>query len=103
MSAHPLIAKKQLQKQKIKMAMALKCENNHYHWHNIQRRHFIGTAKYVNYSTEIAETILDEIPGKVDRVIEEVSTKLPKTFPKQISQSVFDGVLLMKQHLIKNT
>lgn len=100
MSAYPLIAKKQLQKQKIKMAMALKGENNHYHWHNAQRGHFIKTAKHANYSTEKAETILDDMLNKVDDVINKVSAQLPNTFPKQISQSVFDGMQLMKRRLV---
>ncbi|MDX1900765.1 MAG: type II toxin-antitoxin system HipA family toxin [Gammaproteobacteria bacterium] len=98
-SAYPLIAKKQLQKQKIKMAMALRGENNHYIWHNIQRRHFIGSAKYARYSTEKAETILSEMLEKVETVIEQVSAKLPKEFPKHMSQSIFDGMHSMKQRL----
>ena len=61
MSAYPLIAKKQLQKQKIKMAMALKGENNHYHWYNVHRRHFIGAAKVAHFSMERAETMLNEM------------------------------------------
>ncbi len=99
MSAYPLITKKQLQKQKIKMAMALKGENNHYHWHGIQRRHFIGAAKAANFSVEKAEIILNEMLSKVEDVIDEVTLKLPTTFPKQIAQSVFDGMKLMKQRL----
>lgn len=101
MSAYPLMQKKQLQKQKIKMAMALKGESNHYHWYNVQRRHFIKTAKAVNYSTEKAEAILNEMLNKVDEVIETVSTQLPKAFPHQISQSIFDGMRLMKKRLEK--
>lgn len=101
MSAYPLIAKKQLQKQKIKMAMALKGKNKHYHWHNVQRRHFLETAKNSHYSTETAEAILNEMLEKVDNVIETISATLPKTFPKQISQSIFDGMRFMKQHLTK--
>ncbi len=101
MSAYPLIAKKQLQKQKIKMAMALKGENNHYHWHNIHRRYFISAAKDANFSTKLAEDILDDMLAKVDHVIEEVTEQLPDTFPKQISQSIFDGMKLMKNRLEK--
>lgn len=101
MSAYPLITK-QLQKQKIKMAMALKGTNKHYHWYNVQRRHFIETAKNANYSVEKAESILDDMLSKVDTVIEKVSMQLPKNFPKQISQSVFDGMRSMKKHLAKN-
>lgn len=99
MSAHPLIAKKQLQSQKIKMAMALEGNNTHYHWHNIQRRHFIETAKAVNYSPEKADAILDEMLHKVDSVIEQVSMKLPKKFSTNISQPIFEGMRLMKLKL----
>lgn len=101
MSAYPLLAKKQLQKQKIKMAMALKGKNNHYHWHDVQRRHFIDAAKDANYSIENAEIILDEMLGKIDSVIDTVTAKLPISFPQQISASIFDGMLAMKQRLNK--
>src|SRR5579872_5608074 len=90
--AFPLIAKTQLQAKKIKMAMGLEGKNIHYHWHNIQRRHFIDTAKAINYSPERAETILDEMLQKIESVIEQVSAKLPKKFPNDISQPIFDGM-----------
>lgn len=99
MSAYPLMAKKQLHAQKIKMAMALKGKNIHYHWHNIQRRYFLETAKAVNYSPEKAKAILDEMLQQVNFVIEQVSTKLPKKFPNNISQPIFDGMRLVKRKL----
>ncbi len=102
-SAFPLIAKKSLQKQKIKMAMALRGENNHYHWYSAHRRHFISTAKAARFSTEKAETILDEMLGKVDSVIKYVSDQLPSHFPKHISQPIFDGMLEMKRRLEKSS
>ena len=77
-----------------------KCEILHYRWHNIQRRHFLETAKAVNYSPERAEGILDEMLQQVDSVIEQVSIKLPKGFPRNISQPVFDGMQLMKRRLL---
>lgn len=102
-STYPLIEKKQLQKQKIKMAMALKGKNAHYYWYNIQRRHFISTAKAANYSTEKAEMILDEMLSKVDAVINVVASKLPSNFPNHISAPIFKGLREMKTKLQKNT
>ncbi len=99
MSAYPLMGKKQLQSQKIKMAMYLKGKNNHYHWHSIQRRHFLQTANYVNYSVEKAEKILDEILSQVEFVIEAVGKKLPRSFPNGVSQPIFDGMMEMKRRL----
>lgn len=101
LSAHPLIANKSLQKQKAKMAMALIGKNKHYKWFHIQRRHFIQTAKAANYSTERAETILDEMLEKVDTVIESVKSKLPKKFPSKISEPIFEGMRSMRDRLKK--
>ncbi len=101
MSAYPLIEKKQLQAKKIKMAMALKGKNTHYHWHNMQRRHFLDTAKAVNYSTEKAESILDDMLMRVNSVIEQVNDQLPKDFPYDISQPIFEGLRKAKKQLGK--
>jgi serine/threonine-protein kinase HipA len=101
MSAYPLVAKNQLQAHKIKMAMALQGKNTHYQWHNIQRRHFLETAKAVNYSPERADTILGEMLQQIDSVIEQVSESLPKKFPSNISQPIFAGMRAMKQKLGK--
>lgn len=98
-SAHPLMANKQLQIKKIKMAMALKGKNNHYYWHDIQRRHFLSTAKIANYSTQRAEQILDEMLAKVELVIEQVTAKLPNNFPNKIYKPIFDGMRLAKTKL----
>ncbi len=91
-SAYPLIAKNYLAVQKIKMAMALEGKNTHYHWHHLQRRYFLETANQVNYPVETAESILDDMLQKVDSVIATVSTKLPASFPRHISQPIFDGI-----------
>lgn len=101
LSAHPLIANKDLQAQKVKMAMALVGKNVHYKWYNIQRRHFIETAKAVKYSTERAEPILDEMLKKVDAVIDQVKSILPKKFPNKISKPIFDGMVRMRDRLKK--
>lgn len=101
MSAYPLLTRKQLQVQVIKMAIALKGKNFHYHWYNIQRRHFLETARAVNYSPERAEALLDEMLQQVDSVIEKVTAKLQKKFPKNISHSIFEGMQSMKRKLEK--
>lgn len=100
MSAHPLISNKQLQAKKIKMAMALKGKNNHYHWHNIQRRHFLSMAKLANYDPQRAEQILDDIFDNVDIVIKKVSRKLPSKFPRKIYEPIFKGMILTRNKLL---
>ncbi|MEO8400297.1 MAG: type II toxin-antitoxin system HipA family toxin [Gammaproteobacteria bacterium] len=103
MSAHPLIANKQLQAKKIKMAMALKGKNNHYHWHDLQRRHFLSMAKAANYSIQKAEEILNFMLDRVDSVIEQVTSKLPKKFPRKIYEPIFEGMRLAKDKLNSST
>lgn len=100
MSAHPLLENKQLHAKKIKMAMALKGKNNHDHWHDMQRRHFLSMAKTANYSTQQAEKILDDMLEKVDAVIEQVSDQLPKRFPRKIYEPIFKGMKVAKNKLI---
>lgn len=99
MSAHPLIANKQLHEKKIKMAMALCGKNNHYHWHEIKRKHFLETAKAANYSVESAERILDSMLEKVEHVIQHVFDKLPAKFPRKIYQPIFDGMRSAKRRM----
>jgi len=102
-SAYPLIERKQLEAKKIKMAMALKGKNTHYHWDNMQRRYFLETAKAINYSVEIAENILDEMLEQTDSVIDKVTAELPKGFPGNISQPIFDGLQLARRKLKNGT
>lgn len=100
MSAHPLIANKQLHTKEIKMAMALKGQANYYHWHaGLQRRYFLNMAQASHYSVSKAEEILDQMLAKVDTVIETVNRKLPDKFPRKIYQPIFDGLQSAKQAL----
>lgn len=89
----------QLHERKIKMAMALTGKNNHYHWSNIRRDHFIETARQTDCSVKKAATILDDMLQQVDVVIEQVSGKLPKQFPAHISRPIFDGMRMMRDKL----
>lgn len=100
MSAYPLSEKKQLSLKKIKMAMALKGKHNHYHWYDIHHKHFLSTAENVHYSPQRADELLNEMLEKVDSVLQQVQAKLPKNFPSNIAQPIFDGILLAKQKLL---
>jgi serine/threonine-protein kinase HipA len=93
MSAHPLIANKQLQSKKIKMAMALFGKNRHYHWYSIQPRHFISTAETIGFNTETARGIFNEMIDRIDDVVPQVKAQLPKNFPESIARPTFDGII----------
>lgn len=93
MSAHPFMAKRQLEKRKVKMAMALQGKNKHYLWHLICRRHFISTASKVGFTSTLANNIIDECIEQVPAVISAVSNHLQEDFPDDVLNSIFEGLL----------
>lgn len=92
MSAHPLLASKQLQTQKIKMAMALTGRNRHYLWHSIQPRHFISTARHVGFNEKTAKAAVIEMIDSVENVISIVEPLIPNNFPDEVSTPILDGM-----------
>jgi serine/threonine-protein kinase HipA len=70
--------------QKIKMAMALKgTKRNNYHWSAIQPRHFILTAKAINFSPKKAELILKEMLEQANHVAKEYQKDFPPILVSQ--------------------
>jgi len=102
-SVHPLIKNKSLSKRNAKMSMSLRGEKgNHYNWDAIQPRHFISTAKTVNFSEAKASEILEEMLGKVDRIVTQVVGLLPERFPVRVSQPIFDGMISLAKRSLDN-
>jgi len=96
MSAHPLLASRQLEAKKIKMAMAFSGKNRHYHWDKIQPRHFMSTAKQVGFNEKTAKAIMDEMMEMIEEVITKVESQLPADFPEKIATTIIEG--MRKQH-----
>jgi serine/threonine-protein kinase HipA len=95
-----LISKNSLPSQKIKMAMALKgTSGNHYLWSKIQPRHFLVTAKLIDFSVTKAEQILQEMLRSTEDIANQVSQKLPVDFPDHISSAILAGMItLARRH-----
>ncbi len=98
-SSYPLMAQKTITPDTIQMAMPLHSKPAEAHWHQIKRRHFLETAKNMNYSVERAEAILDDMLARVDSVIDQVAINLPLHFPKGISEPIFEGMRFVKNKL----
>jgi serine/threonine-protein kinase HipA len=96
-SAYPLMQTNALPKQKVKMAMALRGTKNYYLWSMIQPRHFMSTAKAINFSSKRAKQILVEMLEQVGQVVEQVSGKLPPEFPADISEPILQGMVSLAQ------
>jgi len=92
LSAFPVMSKKALQPQKIKMTMSLKGKNTHWKWSNIQPRHFVSTAKHVNYPVDKAKLHYEYFIDNVERAIAEVEGKISGNFPEYVAASIFKGL-----------
>jgi serine/threonine-protein kinase HipA len=96
-SAYPLVAKKQYPKQKLKMAMAVSGKSVHYDWNKIQLRHWMSTAKLCRFpETEMSE-IIEATLSSIDPVISSVSKKIPRNFPKEIHEPIFEYLREMRK------
>lgn len=100
-SAHPSIEKKQLPYEKAKLAMAVVGKNKHYKIKDITKRHWLQTAKKAQFSESEMNALIDEIIEDTPRVIKTLEKKLPRSFPSEVSDSIFKGMLKFVE-LLKN-
>lgn len=92
MSAHTLLAKKQLSISRAKMAMALRGKNPHYTWERIKHHHWLETAKRCNFPPANMESVITDALERMDLVIDQVAGQLPTTFPGDVAEAVFNGM-----------
>lgn len=76
---------------KAKMAMAVQGQNKHYHFKDIQRRHFNATAARC-FNRNDAEGVIGPVLGQVDAAIAATERKIPADFPAQVAEAIFDGL-----------
>lgn len=95
-SAYPLADKRQIEWNKLKMAMNVQGKNVHYHWKTISLRHWEQTAALCHLPIQSFQDIVEEVFDNMQNVIDEVASNLPKLFPFEIAQSIFDGMNRVK-------
>ena len=90
LSVYPYFGQGSIQSKKIKMAMAMIGKNRHYIWDDIQRRHFISTARHVKFSVdrmvEIIEDIKKNFPDALNKTIESSPYRFPEDIIKMTSK-----------------
>lgn len=93
LSAWPVVGngREQWSKHKLKIAMAVVGHNRHYHWLQIQRRHFNHMARQHGYS-QGAEELIQALIERTPRVVAEVSQQLPADFPSGLANAIFHGL-----------
>lgn len=94
LSVFPVVNKKGLNIRQVKLAMGLKAtKGKKYYVNKIYPRHFIETAKQVGFEASKMESILSEIKDSTEQIIIDIQARLPVNFPKNISESIFSGML----------
>jgi serine/threonine-protein kinase HipA len=83
---------------KAKMAMAVLGKNKHYHFKDIQRRHFNHMAAKC-FNRRDAESVMNSVLQQVPAVIEAVSHRLPVGFPDLLAQHIFTGLKSSSERL----
>lgn len=91
LTAQPFFDTHQIQRKQMKMAMSVGTKN-HYKIADIQRRHFIQTAKQAGLPDYIAQEALEEIFGMMGKAIQNLEEKLPSDFPEEIHASVLSAM-----------
>ena len=102
-SAFPLVAQKQLEQRRLKMAMALVGKNRHYDWNSLLYRHWLSTAKACHFPVNGMEEIIAGILGRLDQVVDQVSTQLPNSFPDAVAGPIFNGMRTARDKLVRST
>ena len=101
-SAYPLLAKRQLDRQNLRMAMAVKGKSNHYQWQKILYRHWLSMAARCRFPVDEMAAVIDELLERMDDVIAAVSAQLPPAFPAEVGEAVFDGMRNARERLTRS-
>ncbi len=102
MSVYPVMGGTGLNIRDVKLAMSLKAsKGKKSEIDKIFPRHFIATAKQVNFSPARMVEILDFFVNEMDAAIERVAQALPGHFPAAIADALFSNTLRMLDRLKK--
>ena len=72
--------------------MAAVSKNRHYHWAEIQPRHWASTAAACGYAPEEMQRLVDEVMAGIEPAVAKVEADLPTGFPEQVATPIFQGV-----------
>jgi serine/threonine-protein kinase HipA len=95
LSAHPVIGKgrNMISRYDVKLAMAVRGSTNYYQISRIQRRHWSAMAQRVGLGALAAEEIIEEVLDQAPSVAAAMYRALPDGFPKELADSILQGML----------
>ena len=85
---------------KAKLAMALLGKRKHYHFKDVQRRHFNSTAAKC-FQRPDAEDLIEQVLERTPQAIGNVAAKLPAGFPARVAESIFEGLRKAAERLAR--
>ncbi|MES2257403.1 MAG: type II toxin-antitoxin system HipA family toxin [Pseudomonadota bacterium] len=81
----------QFSRYKAKLAMALLGKSKHYHFKDVQRRHFNSTAARC-FQRDDAEDLIEQVLASTPAAIAAVANRLPPGFPGKVAETIFQGL-----------
>ncbi|RLB76904.1 MAG: type II toxin-antitoxin system HipA family toxin [Deltaproteobacteria bacterium] len=102
LSAHPMIAKGQLDIHKLKMAMAMRSRNKHYSVLPILYRHWLATAKKCRYPVDEMDHVISSTLERMDHVIDQVADQLPGSFPDSVAGPILNGMRENRDRMLRS-
>jgi len=102
LSAHPMIAKGQLDIHKLKMAMAMRSRNKHYSVLPILYRHWLATAKKCRYPVDEMDHVISSTLERMDHVIDQVADQLPGSFPDSVAEPILNGMRENRDRMVRS-
>lgn len=76
---------------KARLAMAVMGKHRHYHFKDVQRRHFNAMAPHCGHGPD-AEALIERVLVATDRVVDEVGARLPAGFSARVFETVTQGL-----------
>lgn len=98
MSAQPYVDRRQLAKNKMKMAMSIG-RKRHYRFDTIMPRHFVETAEESRLPAGSVREMMDDLKKTIEPAIHNTMKSMPKNFPKDLMNSIKDGIFSRAQLL----
>lgn len=102
MSAFPLVAKRQLERQNLKMAMSVKGKTSHYQVMSIVHRHWLAMAERCRFPADEMAAVIAELIDRMDDVIGAVAEQLPASFPGEVGEAIFMGMRDARERLVRS-
>jgi serine/threonine-protein kinase HipA len=72
--------------------MAVRSKNVHYLINEIQRRQWIAQGQRVGFSAADVEAMIGELTARTADVIDKVAAQLPRDFPADVAETIFNGM-----------